>query len=133
MPAVAGGAAEAGGFVLRSIAAVVAGYVVFAGSAALLFQLSGIDPHAPSSAGFKIGSIIWGVVFALVAGWLTARVAARRPGAHAAVLALLIAAGALISLLASSPASVWSQMAALVLMAPAAWIGGVLVRVEHLA
>lgn len=118
---------------LRSIAAVAAGYVVFAASAALLFQLSGVDPQAPSSAGFKIGSIIWGVIFALVAGWLTARVAVRRPGTHAAVLALLIAAGALISLLASSSTSVWSQVAALVFMAPAAWVGGVLVRVEHLA
>jgi hypothetical protein len=118
---------------MRSVAAVVAGYVVFAASAALLFQLSGVDPHAPSSTGFKIGTIVWGVVFALVAGWLTARVAARRPGTHAAILAALIAAGALISLLASSSGSIWSQIAALVFMAPAAWIGGVLVRVEHLA
>jgi hypothetical protein len=118
---------------IRSVAAVVAGYVVFAASAALLFQLSGVDPHAPSSATFKIGSIIWGVVFALVAGWLTARVAARRPGTHAAILAALIAAGALISLLASSSEATWSQLAALLFMSPAAWLGGVLVRVEHLA
>ncbi len=117
---------------LRSVAAVAAGYFVFAASAVMLFQLSGVDPHAPTSAGFKIGNVVWGVVFALVAGWLTARVAARRPGTHAAVLALLIALGAVVSLLASRSASSWSQASALLFMAPAAWIGGILVRVERL-
>ena len=74
---------------LRSIGAVAAGYLVFSGSAALLFQLSGQEPHAPSSAAFKIGSIVWGCVFALIAGFLTAHVAGRRPSTHAAVIALL--------------------------------------------
>ena len=110
---------------IRSIAAVAAGYVVFGGSAALLFELSGQQAHGPASTAFKVGSIIWGVVFALIAGWLTARIAIRRPATHAAVLAGLIAAGAVISLAFSArDAATWSQVAALVLMAPAAWIGG---------
>jgi hypothetical protein len=114
---------------LRSIGAVAAGYLVFAGSAALLFQLSGQEPHAPSSAAFKIGSIVWGCVFALIAGFLTAHVAGRRPSTHAGVVALLIVAGALVSLLARpGDAALWSQLAALLLMAPAAWLGGVLAR-----
>jgi hypothetical protein len=112
---------------IRSIAAVVAGYFVFAVSAALLFQLSGVDPHGASTAGFKIGSVIWGVLFALIAGWLTARIAVRRPATHATVLAGLIALGALISLVLSGGA-IWSQVAALVFMAPAAWVGGGLAR-----
>jgi hypothetical protein len=112
---------------IRSIASVAAGYLVFAASAALLFQISGQDPHAPSTAGFKIGSMIWGIVFALIAGWLTARIAVHRPATHASVLAGLIALGALISLLLSGGA-IWSQVAALVLMAPAAWAGGGLAR-----
>jgi hypothetical protein len=113
---------------IRSIAAVAAGYFVFGASAALLFQVSGQQPHAPSSAGFKIGSIIWGVVFSLIAGWLTARIATRRPAIHAAVLALLIAIGAVVSLAMRWDAPVWSQVAALTLMAPAAWLGGALSR-----
>jgi hypothetical protein len=114
---------------LRSIGAVAAGYLVFGGSAALLFQLSGQQPHAPSTAAFKIGSIIWGCLFALIAGFLTAHVAGRKPSTHAAVVALLIAAGAVISLLLrSADGARWSQLAALVLMAPCAWLGGALAR-----
>jgi hypothetical protein len=114
---------------LRSIAAVAAGYLVFAASAALLFQLSGQEPHAPSTASFKIASSVWGIVFALIAGWLTARIAVRRPRTHAAVLALLIALGAVLSLLLRpGGTSTWSQVAALCLMAPSAWIGGAVAR-----
>jgi hypothetical protein len=113
---------------IRSIAAVAAGYLVFAGSAALLFQLSGQPPHAPASRAFEIGTIVWGVVFALIAGWLTARIAVRHPAMHAAVLASLIALGALLSLTVTLHAggAIWTQLAALLLMAPAAVAGGAL-------
>jgi hypothetical protein len=113
---------------LRSIGAVAAGYVIFGTSAFLLFQLSGIDPHQPAPIGFKIASIIWGCVFALVAGWLTARVAGKRPVMHAAILAVLIALGALVSIAARPGDAMWSQIAALALMAPSAWLGGVVSR-----
>ena len=116
---------------LRSIGAVAAGYVVFAGSAALLFQLSGQAPHAAASAAFKVGSIAWGCVFALVAGFVTAHIAGRRPSTHAAIVGALIATGALVSLaLRASDGARWSQLAALILMAPCAWIGGVVARRE---
>lgn len=112
---------------LRSIGAVAAGYLVFGSSAALLFQMSGQRPHEQAPVGFKIGSIVWGAVFALVAGWLTARVAARRPGTHAAILAGVIALGAAISLV-TAPGASWSQVAALAVMAPCAWLGGLRAR-----
>jgi hypothetical protein len=110
---------------LRSIGSVAAGYLVFGSSAALLFQMSGQPPHAPAPVAFKIGSIVWGAVFALVAGWLTARIAVRRPATHAAILAGVIAIGAVISLL-TAPGARWSQVSALAVMAPCAWIGGAL-------
>ena len=113
---------------LRSIGAVAAGYIVFGASAFLLFQLSGTDPHQPAPIGFKIASVIWGCVFALVAGWLTARVAGPRPVMHAAILAGVIALGALVSIVARPGDAMWPQIAALVLMAPSAWLGGVLSR-----
>ena len=110
---------------LRSIGAVVAGYFVFAASAVLLFQLSGQPAHAEAPLTFKIATTVWGAVFALVGGWLAAHVSGRRPAAHAAVLAGVIAVGAIVSLFSSTGAR-WSQIAALVAMAPCAWLGGVL-------
>ncbi len=111
---------------LRSAGAVVAGYFVFAASAVLLFQLSGRDPHAPAPLPFEIASGVWGAVFALVGGWLAAHVSVRRPATHAAVVAAVIAAGAAGSMLADPGAAHWTQLAALVVMAPCAWLGGVL-------
>jgi peptidoglycan/LPS O-acetylase OafA/YrhL len=113
---------------LRSIGAVAAGYIIFGASAALLFQLSGQEPHADAPLAFKIASIVWGAAFALVAGWLTARVAGRRPLAHAAVVAALIALGALIAVIARPAEAIWSQVAALVIMAPCAVLGGLVAR-----
>ena len=112
---------------LRSIGAVAAGYLIFGGSGFLLFQLSGQDPHQPAPPAFKIASIIWGAVFALVAGWLTARIAPKRPATHAGILAGLLGVLAACSLLLAEPGeSRWSQVAALVAMAPCAWLGGVI-------
>src|SRR6187399_1142476 len=113
---------------LRSIGSVAAGYLIFAASAILLFQMSGRDPHANAPLAFKVATVIWGTVFALVAGWLTARIAGRQPAAHAAVLAGVIALGAIISIVTSRGDAVWSQIAAAVVMAPTAWIGGRLSR-----
>jgi uncharacterized membrane protein YedE/YeeE len=113
---------------LRSIGAVAAGYIVFGASAFLLFQLSGQDPHLPAALRFKIAAIIWGTVFALVAGWLTTRVAGKRTTSHAAILAALIALGAIVSIFADPGGEMWSQIATVALMAPSAWVGGVVAR-----
>jgi hypothetical protein len=115
---------------LRSISAVVAGYFVFAASAVLLFQLSGRAPHAEAPLAFKIASIVWGCVFAMVAGFLAGHVSVRRPETHAAVVAAVIAVGAVASMIADAASPHWSQIAALVLMAPCAWLGGRLAAKE---
>jgi peptidoglycan/LPS O-acetylase OafA/YrhL len=110
---------------LRSIGAVAAGYFVFVVSAVLIFQLSGHDPHADAPIAFEIAILVWGAVFAMVGGWLAAHVSVRRPATHAAVVALVIALGATVSMLTAGGAR-WSQAAALVVMAPCAWLGGAL-------
>jgi hypothetical protein len=115
---------------LRSIAAVVAGYVVFAVSAVLIFQLTGRDPHADAPLTFKIASIVWGAVFALVAGFLAGHVSVRRSAAHAAGVAAVIAAGAILSMVLDASGARWSQVAALVVMSPCAWLGGLLAKKE---
>lgn len=115
---------------LRSVGAVAAGYLIFAMSAVLLFQMSGRAPHQPQPLAFEIASVVWGCVFALVAGWLTARIAARKPAVHSAILAGVIALGALGSMLAASGAK-WTQLAAVAVMAPCAWVGGIVSRARQ--
>jgi hypothetical protein len=112
--------------VLRSVGAVIAGYLVFGISAAVLFPATRHDPHAPASTGFMVATTIYGMVFAAAGGYLAARIAGRRPRAHAVAVAAIIALGALVSLIASPGAgSTWSQTAAIFFMAPAAIVGGV--------
>src|SRR5438067_12724805 len=118
---------------VRSIGAVAAGYFIFAASAALLFQLSGQEPHAAATLTFKLASIIWGAVFALVGGWLAAHVSVRRPATHAAAVAGLIALGAVVSIAARPSDALWSQLSALIVMAPCAWLGAVLASTRRVS
>ena len=120
-------AAEASTYtrVLRTIAAVTVGYLIFALSAVALFRLSGRDPHAPQPLGVVIASVIFGMVFAALGGVVAARLAPSRALRHAGGGAVLLALGAGVSLVASPAAdATWSQWAALALMAPNAWVGG---------
>lgn len=109
--------------ILRSVLAVILGYAVFAASAVVLFHATGLDPHAPQKVGFIAFAVVYGVVFAGLGGLLAARIAPSKGVLHAAFVALVIALGAAVSLVASPGAgATWSQWTALVLMAPSAWI-----------
>ncbi len=115
----------------RSIGAIVLGYLVFGASAFALFQLAGVDPHAPASGGFFLFSLAWGVFFALLAGWLTIRTAGRHALWPALVVAAIVALGAAVSLaFTAGHGAIWSQLAALILMAPAVVVGGA-IRLRH--
>ncbi len=108
---------------LRAIAGVIVGYLIFGVSAALLFALSGRPAHHTAPTVFMVGSIIYGMAFAFLGGWV-ATIVGRRRGTALGV-GILIAVGALISLVASPAGNaIWSQVAALVLMAPAAALAG---------
>ena len=113
---------------LPSIVAIVAGYAVFGASAAILFPLTGRDPHAPAPMAFVIWTTIYGMVFAAAGGFAAAAIAPRKPRVHAAIVGALIALGAVVSLVAAPSDARWSQLAALCLMAPAAAAGGMLRR-----
>jgi len=111
--------------ILRSIAAVIAGYLVFALSAAALFQLSGMNPHGGASMAFMALTTLYGMVFAGLGGILAVRLSATRLPAHAWAVAGLIAIGAGISLLLSPTTDArWSQITAILFMAPAAALAG---------
>jgi hypothetical protein len=69
-------------------------------------------------------SIAVGVIAAAIGGWVTAATADHHRQEHAAVLGILIASGALVSLVLHPGAgAIWTEIAAVVLMAPAALAG----------
>ena len=78
-----------------------------------------------------LGSIFVGVLFAFIGGYLAATLAGRKPAAHGFAVAVILALGAAASLASTiGHGAIWSQVAALVLMAPSAALGG-LVRARR--
>jgi len=72
-----------------------------------------------------LASIAYGMVFALLGGYVAAWLAHRRPLAHGVAVAAVLAVGAAISLLSTlGKGAIWSQVQALILMAPCAALGG---------
>ena len=109
----------------RSVIAVIVGYLIFAVSAFAFFQISGQPPHQSAPVPIMIGSIAFGMAFALLGGFVAAWLARRRPLAHGVAVGTVLALGAAISLLNTmGKGAVWSQVSALVLMAPCAVLGG---------
>jgi hypothetical protein len=109
---------------LRSMLAIFSGDAIFGLTGLLLFRIAGRDPHAPAPIQFMIASVAVGVIAAAIGGWVTAAIASHHRREHAGILGILIALGALMSLLVRPGAgAIWTQIAAVVLMAPAALIG----------
>ena len=86
---------------MRASLAVFAGYLIFAGSAALLFRLTKVDPHSPAAVGFELLTIVYGVAFALLGGFVTGKIAQSTDLNCGIALALLIALGATVSMICS--------------------------------
>jgi len=112
-------------FVGITILSVVVGYLIFALTAFALFQISGQPPHQRAPVSFMVGSTIYGCVFAFLGGYVAAFLAKRRPLTHGVAVALVLALGAALSLIATiGKGAIWSQVAAIALMAPCAALGG---------
>jgi hypothetical protein len=110
---------------IRNILAVIIGYLIFAISAALLFQLSGQNPHGDTSVSFAAFVILYGAVFATVGGFITQAIAVSKTLTVNYVLALIMAGFAAFSLFAAS-GNHYTQIAAIFLFAPLSVLGGYL-------
>jgi hypothetical protein len=114
---------------LRTVAGVIIGYLIFAVPSYLLFRLMHVDPHAPASPMFEVIAVVLGMVFALIAGYVGTAIARRSTMWVALIIAAILAAGAISSMVATGVN--WSPLWALICMAPAAVAGGWL-RLQHL-
>lgn len=109
--------------VLRNTIAVVAGYAIFAVSAVLLFQMSGINPHDDPSLSLLIFVISYGMVFAFLGGLVAQLISPQRKLTINLVLGGIMATFATFSLFHSA-GNHFTQVAAIFLFAPASLLGG---------
>jgi hypothetical protein len=111
--------------ILTAIAAIIIGYAIFVISAVLLFQLSGIDAHSEPSIEFMIVSVLFGITFSFLAGYVSQLVSKSGTLTANYFLAFIIASFATFSMLQTT-GNHYSQIAAIFLFAPASILGGVI-------
>lgn len=112
---------------VRSIVAVIAGYMLFAVPSGALFAFTGHDPHLEPTLLFAAGTIVYGMVFAFLGGWTAGVIAKKEPVRHAVWVAAIMLLLATFSVIVQyGHGSMWSQLSAIVLMAPCAAAAGVL-------
>ena len=82
----------------RRILGVIVGYVIFAVAAVLLFQLTRRNPHAAQPMVFMAVSVAYGIVFAMIGGYVSAALGGGSPRVQGAAVAFVIALGATVSM-----------------------------------
>ncbi|QKJ29564.1 hypothetical protein HQ865_07295 [Mucilaginibacter mali] len=108
---------------IRKIFGVIAGYLIFAVSAVVLFHSAGLDPHKPQSTGFELLTGVYGLFFSVLAGIVLQSIAHTRSLTVNYVLAGMMAGFAALSMLMSG-GSHWTQWMAILIFAPASLVGG---------
>jgi CHASE2 domain-containing sensor protein len=116
---------------MRVVGGIILGFLVFGLSPwvlFVLFRITKLDPHPHFSAiGYIIG-ILWGVLFALLAGWVASFIEGRPDLMSAWILAALMAISAIASMILMGGS--WVSLAGLVLIAPSVVVGGWLYRLR---
>jgi fructose-specific phosphotransferase system IIC component len=107
---------------VRVFSGVVFGYLFFELLWFELFHVTNTDPHAPASISFQLGAVIFGLLFALTAGFLASFIGGRPHFMAAWIAGGLIALTAVVIMIRYGVA--WPQLMALLFMAPATVIGG---------
>jgi putative membrane protein (TIGR04086 family) len=112
--------------ILRSIGVVLVGYIIFVALTLAFFKLSGYPPHQEVPPTIMLASIVVGIVAAFLGGYVAAYLAGHNPLLHGLAVGLILGLGAAVSLISTiGHGAIWSQVCALLLMVPAAAIGGV--------
>jgi len=121
---------------IRSIAAVVAGFVAVAGLSLAtdeVFHLLQVYPPwgvTMTHLGLFVLALSYRIVFTVLGGWITARLAPQAPMRHVTVLAIIGliggAAGVALAMGRSDLGPLWYPFAILLTAYPCTWLGGVL-------
>nr|WP_294942078.1 hypothetical protein [uncultured Mucilaginibacter sp.] len=112
---------------LKKILSVVVGYLVFAISSVLLFNLTHHHPHQDAPFNFKLVTIAYGVFFSILAGAVVQLIARQNTLGLNFILAAMMFAFAGISM-ALSGGSHWTQLFAMFIFAPVSIVGGYIVN-----
>lgn len=107
---------------MRVASGVILGYLLFELLWFALFRVTNTDPHAPASISFEAGAVVFGLLFALSAGYLASFIGGRPDFVAAWIVGGLIALSAVVMMIRKGAA--WPQVAALLFMAPAVVTGG---------
>ena len=121
----------------RSVGAVVAGFaavVVLSIATDAVFHALGVFPPIgrQMTAGLYVMALAYRTLFTVAGGYITARLAPRRPLAHAVVLGVIgIVAGTLGAVALWGMGDQWYPIALVLLALPSTWFGGWLFSRRH--
>lgn len=107
---------------MRVFSGIILGYLLFELLWFGVFRVTNTDPHAPASISFEFGAVVFGLMFALLAGYLASFIGGRPHFIAAWIVGGLVALSAIVMMIRKGPA--WPQVVALFFMAPATIIGG---------
>jgi uncharacterized oligopeptide transporter (OPT) family protein len=107
---------------MRVFSGVVFGYLLFELLWRGVFQVTDTDPHAPASISFELGTVVFGLLVALLAGYIASFIGGRPHFIAAWIAGGLVALTAVAVMIAKVVA--WPQVMQLFFMAPAVVIGG---------
>jgi peptidoglycan/LPS O-acetylase OafA/YrhL len=116
----------------RSIAAVIVGYLVLAVAIMALFAVWFGSSDAQPTGAFMIYSLIYGLMAAIVAGYITALIAGRAEMRHAiALAAVALILGIVSMVMAGGREPLWYQVANLFVVVDGVLTGGFLRRLRR--
>ena len=107
---------------MRVFSGAVLGYLLFALLWRGIFAVTNTDPHAPSSILFQFGVVVFGLLFALLSGFIASFIGGQPHFIAAWIVGVLIVLTAIVVVVAKGYS--WVQGVAVFFMAPAAVVGG---------
>jgi len=108
---------------IRKIAGVIIGYIIFAISALALFKFSSQDPHADPATVFIVLTAVYGIIFSFLGGLVAALIARAIDLKVNYMLAFIIAGFAAFSFIKTN-GNHWTQLLAIFAFTPASILGG---------